>query len=307
MTRIAHSLATLSVLLLAAECQAQKLPIKMQGKRVSFSAKSTAGQTVTFTHVPATEGQRVDQSTKTKSSLQTTYQQSGQVISSDSKNETIKQRRIVTVLETVAQSGTAAVQVKYEAATKKTHGRLLLATSKPQPVAGKAYVVRRVAEELVVSYPDGSAPPPAELGIVKVTMQSVGKKNPLANFLNGRTVRLGEVLTLPKEVGDELIGAWLGKDALPVTVKMVKVQNLTTATGSVPAATFEIQMGCQDADGEPTVSSSGQITVGILNCRTLNLKMAANVDLTEQRGPDGASFTVANVGDVEMEMSASYR
>ena len=222
MTRIARSLATLSVLLLVGECQAQKLPIKMRGKRVSFSTNSPASQAVTFTHVPATEGQRVDQLTKTKSSLQTTYQQSGQVISSDSKNETIKQRRIMTVLETVAQSGAAAVQVKYETATKKTHGRLLLANSKPQPVAGKAYVVRRVDDKLEVTYPDGSTPPPAELGIVKVTMQSVGKKNPLANFLNGRTVRLNEVLTLPKEVGDELLGSWLGKDTLPVTIRMVK-------------------------------------------------------------------------------------
>ena len=306
MTRFACSIATFSILFLAIPCHAQKLPGTFPGKRVSFSSKAPAVQSATFTRMPSTEGQRIEQSTRSKSNLQTTYQQSGQVISSDSKNETTRQRRLVTVLETQAQSGAIAVQVTYQSATKKTRAGFL-ARPKPQPVAGKSYIVERVGDELAVTYPDGSPPPPAELGIVKVTMQSVGKPNPLANFLDGRTVRLNEVLTLPKEVGDELLGAWLGKDALPVTIKMVKVQNLTTATGSEPAATFEIQMSCRNADGEPTVSSSGQIIVGILNCRTLNLKMAANVDLTEQRGPDSASFTVVNVGNVEMEMSASYR
>ena len=268
------------------------------------SAYAQQTQSVTFSFVAASKGDKVEQTTTTRSNLHTTYEQSSQVISSDTKDETIKQNRLIEVVETAA-SGIPTVKVKYAKATKKTNGSLL-ARSKPQPVAGKSYIVQRRGDELDITYPDGSAPTAAELGIVRVNMQSVGKENPLAKFLDGKTISLGQVLRLPDQVGQELMGSWLGKDALPVTIKMTKLHQHQTKLTNQPAATFEIQMTSRNVDGLPSVSSAGQVTVGVLNCQTLQLRMNADVNLTEKRGPQGATFTVKNHGNVHIEMAANY-
>ena len=259
-------------------------------------------QSVTFTFEPNRIGQQIEQTTTTRSRLHTTYEQSRQIISSDTKDETIKQLRTVVLLE---KSPIPSARVTYKKAVKQRNGRFL-ARATAQPVQGKTYVVRRVNDQLEITYPNGGTPPPAELGIVRVNMQSVGKPNPLASFLDGRSVAVGETVTLPESVGSELLGSWLGKHALPVTLKMVKVQQTKVGSRTESVATFELRMTSRTPDGTPSVSSMGQVTVGVMSCRTLRLQMNADVNLKDQRGPAGAQFTVANVGQVELSMAADY-
>ena len=257
-------------------------------------------QQATFTHIPTSTGQVINQVVKTRSQLQNMYEQSGQLISSSNKDERIHQERVVTVLES-SDHATPTVSVTYAKASKKDSGGLF-ARSVPQPVLGKSYIVRRINDELVVTYPDEGTPPRDELGIVKVNMQSVGRPNPLASWLNGRTIAVGENLTLPQPVARQLLGEWLADSVLRVNLKLVKLHPFQNQE----AATFDIDLGGQQSDGRQPISSSGQVTVGVSNCWTMQLKMQADVDLTEQRGPAGAQFTVANNGTIDITMRAEY-
>lgn len=263
-------------------------------------AAAVLGQSASFQHVGSTNGQVIRQAVSTRSTLNTVYEQSNQLISSSSKDTSIVQQRTVAVIE-ADSAKTPTVQVTYEKATERKKNKLL-ARAEQQSVSGKSYVVKRIDDELVVTYPNGQEPPREELAIVKVNMQSVGRPNPLATWLDGRTVNINEPLTLPAPIAEQLLGSWLGDSALHVELKMVK---LHTYEGQ-PAATFEIQMSGSHEDGRQPMVSSGQVTVGVANCRTLQLKMKADVDLTEQRGPEGAQFTVANNGEIQIQMKAAY-
>ena len=127
------------------------------------------------------------------------------------KNETTMrntQRRAVTTTE-VLSGRTQAVLVRYPEATKQmlvgADASQPAADGKapetsppvPQPVQGKAYRCRREPGDngkLIVTDADGLIPPLDEFEIVAQGMEMVGRANPLAEFLAGRSVAVGQTL-----------------------------------------------------------------------------------------------------------------
>ena len=74
------------------------------------------------------------------------------------------------------------------------------------PVVGKTYHCERTDQQLTVTTPEGLVPPLAEYKVVTRAMESLGKPNPLANFLANKTVAVGERLELPAEVAQQVLG-----------------------------------------------------------------------------------------------------
>ena len=75
-----------------------------------------------------------------------------------------------------------------------------------QPVEGKTYLLTRDGERLIVKYTDGTIPPAEEFEIVFGSLQSLGRPNPLAEFLLNRGFRIGESIELPLSLAQQMLG-----------------------------------------------------------------------------------------------------
>ena len=269
---------------------------------VLLLANPSAAQTATFRHIAPVTGQRTQQRLRLNTNVVTSFQQSGQVISNESKNYVTTQVRDLVVLE-LADGRAVRASVTYTAADRRDQSGLLR-RAKPQPVAGKTYHVARPNEdaELVITYPDGSKPSPDELAIVDANMQAVGKSNPLVTFLSGKSVSVGERLVMPRELAADLLGATVAQEADNVVLTLTRLRQLDGQA----VAEFATQMSATDEQGAATFAAEGQLLVAIASCRTLQLNMNAQIAATEERGPEGFTFQVKNEGSLGVEMASTY-
>src|SRR5207244_3395062 len=146
---------------------------------------------------------------------------------------TIQRRTITTTAVDAGRMN--AVKVRYAAATKQvsaSDGNVpgTEPAPRPQPVEGKAYMCRRepgANGRLLITDLAGNRPPTDKYEIVSQQMQMVGRQNPLAQFLAGRTIAVGEKLELPNESASQVfnLGDRLGK----VTHFTLTLQKLQTA------------------------------------------------------------------------------
>lgn len=268
---------------------------------LSFTTIATA-ESVTFTFQQPQNGQRIHQEVDSRTKVQTTFEQSNQLISSESKNSLLQQVREILILE-ADPSKTVRVQVTYTRAVRKNRGKLL-DRPKPQPVAGKTYLVQRIGDVLQVTYPDVTQPSAEEVLIVQANMRAVGRTNPLAKFLDGRTIQIGQRLQLPHNLAADMLG---GSDALKTAETVFLTLSRTKRINGQRAAVFKAEiLGPYTDDGIRSIQSEGEIIVAIATCRTLRAQMDAKVALVEERGPKGATFTVSNVGKVHLKIEARY-
>src|SRR5262245_39186239 len=218
--RIAPALLTLVIAASAAAQEAKQSAV--QPAVFTRTQMASGSQTVEFGRQGPRVGDHVEQKIALEMRLATSLRQDNKVLE---KNETTMrntQRRSVTTTE-VLDGRTQAVLVRYPEATKqmimgpdasKPAADAKTAEAKnsepvPQPVQGKAYRCRREPGDygkLTVVNGEGLIPPLEEYTIVAQSMEMVGRPNPLAEFLAGRKVAVGETLPLPKDVADRLFG-----------------------------------------------------------------------------------------------------
>ena len=156
----------------------------------------------TFHFQPPRQGQKIWQHVTMFANLTTKYQQAGQTISHANQTVTREQIRRLIVVSALTLP-TTRVRISYEKAVETVTERGRDPDVREQPVAGRTYLVDRPEDELRVVYEDGGEPTRAEVAIVKQNMQSVGRPNALAQFLHGKTVRIGERLDVPTELAEE--------------------------------------------------------------------------------------------------------
>ncbi len=195
------------------------------------------------------------------------------------------------------------LKVTYARAILKA-GRSILAKSQHQPVEKKSYLVARVDGALTVTDIQGNTPPEEELDIVRSNMQWVGQPNPLAKFLNGRTVTTGDSLQLPKLVAADLLGGTDGLGVVDrVTLRLKQVRELHGSKCGV----FDAVLIADSSVGErPKVVIVGEIAVEAATCRSMEISMDTTLAVQEQRGPVGATFTVSTRGKVRIAIQATY-
>jgi hypothetical protein len=266
------------------------------------SPTAAVEKAVTFVFQPVIEGQQITQQVSVRTNATRTFEQSEQIISSSDYHIRNDQIRHITVLDANPQHS-ARIKVKYARAIVKV-GKGLTAKSQPQPVAEKSYIVTRVDGELQVTDLQGSTPPETELDIVRSNMQWVGQANPLAQFLNGRTLMLGESLQLPRHLAADLFGGTnrLGKvDRVTLTLRRIR-----RVRGRECGVFDAALIGESPAGDTPNVWIRGDIAVEIATCRSMDTKMDATLDAKEQRGPAGATFTVGNRGKVRIAIEVTY-
>lgn len=268
-------------------------------------------RTVRFARQLPRIGDQVEQTLSMELRLDSTVRKGKQIVERSATAMCREQHRLVTTSD-VADDHTTAVRVRYVAASTKTgRGKRLrdldgqAPAIAPQPVEGKAYECRRDGDQLLVTDQQGNIPPIDEFQIVAENMQSLGQPNPLAEFLVGRTVGIGQQIKLPRDVAEQLlgIGGSLGQvDQFVLTLKDVR------HIDGAPCAVFKASVGAASNDSsQMRLELEGTLVVQIGTCRAVHADLVGPIGMVETRGSLNHTFQMAGTGRMSVRLASAYR
>jgi hypothetical protein len=231
------------------------------------------------------------------------------------------QRRIMTT--TAVDGGiTSAMKVQYPEATKQIIGAQnpevavapdgtnanIESARAPQPVEGKTYLCQREpgdSGKLIVTDEAGNAPPPEEREMVAQQMEMVGRPNPLAEFLAGREIAVGETLELPKEVASQIfnLGDKFG-EVTHFTLTLQKVQREKSANCAIFLA--NVEAASSDAS-QMRLQVEGPLVVQLENCRATKISLTGPLGMSETRGTYSTAYQVIGTGRLRMNIASTFR
>ncbi len=263
---------------------------------LTMSAPSDAAppETVHFTKRPAEVGDQLDQTIGTQMLLDLRSRRGKEILEQSKVNSRRQQHRQVTA--TRLEAGRVVQASVHFFTASKSHNDQTIA----DPVVGKTYHCRRTGDQLTITTTDGQVPPLPEYKVVARAMDSLGKPNPLANFLAGKTVTVGESIELPAEVAQRTLG---------FDKKMGDVEKFTLTLKSIDQSIAHF-----DAQIEATGSGSSQMRLligGPLliesgSCRVVSAKLSGPIGLAETRGSAGHIYQIEGTGSLRVSMHAKY-
>jgi hypothetical protein len=136
-------------------------------------------------------------------------------------------------------------------------------------------------------------------------MQMVGRPNPLAQFLAGRAIMVGEQVELPNGVASQLfnLGDKFGKVS-KFTLTLEKVQSERGATYAVFKSNVEAM-----ANGatQMRLEVDGPLVVDVATCRAQKMGLAGPIGMSETRGSYSSACQMIGTGKLNMSIASTYR
>ncbi len=312
LNRIAAILAACAAMLLAGATTAQQAPD--QGvKQATFTrqAKENAVERVTFARQLAQVGDESEQTLGLDLRMNMTMRQANEIVGKNLTTVHTDQKRILTTTD-IENGRVVAVRLQYPTATKQESILEGLnggqPTVVPQPVQGKTYLCRREAGEngkLIITDEAGNQPPAEEYEIVSKQMQAVGQPNPLAGYLTGREVAVGEKLELPNHVASQLfnLGDKFGKVSR-FTLTLERVQQENGATSAVFHANVD---AVSAAATQMRLEVEGPLVVDVATCRAQKFTLIGPIGMSETRGSYSTAYQIIGTGKLQMSIASTYR
>lgn len=250
------------------------------------------GQLVRFTSVGTRPNDTSVQSLRCNLDAERTIQQHRQVVDRSNQQLRRDQQRQLTVLKTEAGLATEA-RVTYQKSTNEVTSQGHRPRQVQQPVHGQTYLVSRHGDELSIVKEGEDPLSEEEEKLLRSQLATFGKPNPLARFLHGRQIRVGDSLPVPDEVAKELLGLTGNEgETEQLVLKLVKVDSVQ----GIPCAHFETRLRTSGGASSLTLLMKGQIVMDPSTCRTLSIELAGPVALSETRGPAVARYLVSTNG-----------
>jgi len=256
-----------------------------------------------FTQQPARRGDRVVQELGVELDLSTTIMQSGQVANQSTTSLRRQQLRLIEVQE-IVDGRVRRVSVAFRKSREKSPENKDSQALVAQPVEGKTYLVTRDGDRLIVTDQEGLIPPQKEFEIVANSMQMLGRPNPLAKFLVGRTVEVGDRLQLPEKIAEQLLG--LGDHFGKVKKFELQLQALQTIDDqpcAVFVATIEL---AGDADSPIHVNVKGQLAIQTATCRTVMALLVGPLNLATTERTALGSYLYTMEGGLRVTVRSQY-
>jgi len=232
--------------------------------------------------------------------LESTARQGATVLESTKSELDRQQTRRVTATEVVGGKVLAA-EVRFLDASAIRDG-----VAEPQPIAGKGYLCRRESDDrLAITTPDGQMPPMDEYELVTRAMETLGTTSPLAKFLAGRTVRVGERLELPAELAQQALGfdSRMGEvDRFVLTLTNVETIN------SQRVGAFDAEIEAHGATSQQMrLIVAGAFRIDEATCRTVSADLTGPIAMSGLRGGQAGGYTLDGKGKMRLALSAQYR
>lgn len=264
-------------------------------------------QSVRFGRRPPQVGDRIEQAFSHEMQLTTKWRQGQEFVNTTSVSAKNSQRRVVSTA-LVHEGRTQAVLVRYlDAANERSSSEQQPADTPqtPLPVVGKTYRCQRDVHKLVITDELGNVPPPEELEIVNADMESVGRPSPLAEFLGGRTVAVGESISLPLDLADRLLGL---QDKFGKLTRFDLALREVRAEDGAQCAVFQANIEAASNDSsQMRLFLNGPLVVQIDTCRAVQTALSGPIAMSESRGSYSASFQLISTGKLSMTIASTYR
>lgn len=293
-------------------------------QRATFTQPASgeaAKQSVRFGRQPVRVGDQMEQTLAFEVKLSMVMRRASEMVGKNQNTIRSQQRRLVTT--TAVEAGRAmAVTVYYPESTKQIIGppdpvapsvpnastASVESPPAPQPVQGKTYhCVREPGENGMLAITDeaGNVPPTAELDIVSQQMDMVGRPNPFAEYLSGRTIAVGEKIELPKELATQIfsLGDKFG-EVTRFTLTLQKVQ----PEGGVNCAVFQASVEAVSNDSSPMrMQVEGPLVVQVDSCRAVRIGLLGPIGMSEMRGSYSTAYQVISTGRVKLSIASTFR
>jgi hypothetical protein len=272
---------------------------------------STTPQSVQFVRRASQVGDQHEQSLTFDLELHQIMRQGQNVIEQAEMTTHRAQRRQVTTTEVDAGTSTAAL-VRYPEATIQIISaatpdelKTLTAPTAPEPVQDKAYRCRRQDGTLDITDEQGKMPPLDEYKTVAQNMASLGRVNPLAEYLAGRTLTVGERISLPGELGDRLLG--LGQELGHVTRFDLALAEVRTVDGAACAVFTASIDAASTGASQMRMQVDGPLVVQATGCRAVEAHLSGPFGLSETRGSLTEQYQMSGTGRISVGIRTVYR
>ena len=228
--------------------------------------------------------------------------QQNQLVDNSKQQLQRKQDRMLRILAVVAGKPTRA-RIDYGQSSTRIKGVDDEAAEVTQPVAGNTYYAALRGEQLLLSDSQGNKPTAEEEKILKLHLATFGKPNPLAKFLDGKCIRVGQSFEVPDEVARELLGLTgnSGKTG-KLTLKLVGVQEAKRRNYGV----FETLLRTSSRETSMTLLMKGQLVIEAATCRTKSIVLQGPVAISETRGPAQGRFVVSTNGTLKVSVETVF-
>jgi len=265
---------------------------------------------IRFEQQPTTVGDRAVQRLGADLTVATKIVQSGQVANEGTNRMRRQQQRTIEVLDAVDGRLTRA-RVSFETSRRQSPESGKPDDFSPQPIEGKTYLMRREGDKLSVTDPEGSIPPLEEFKLAMESLESVGKPNPLAELLAGRSLAVGERLPVPRDMARTILG--LGDQTGAVRrfdltlVRTIDAQGPPGGDAGAQAAVFRAHIELEPDNVSPlSVTLDGELAVEPSSCRLLSLDLAGPVAMSSVERTAGGIYQFSAAGELKMAIRSQY-
>jgi hypothetical protein len=308
----------------AEPAEAAASPAVKQAAFTHASSEDDGPRSVRFGRQPSRVGDHIEQNVQLEMRLKLVMRRASELVGNSQSTVRTKQRRVV-VATAVEDGITMAARVAYPEATKQ-----LVAADAPtsaqagevgkkdeavvsyapvaQVVQGKTYLCQREPGEngkLLVTDGAGNRPTSEECDIVAAQMDMIGRPNPLAQFLAGREVAIGERLELPKEIASRVFN--LGDKFGEVTRFDLTLRKVIVVDDSKCAQFAANVEAAAIGASQMRLQVEGPLVVQADSCRAVRVDMDGPIGMSETRGSYSTSYQVISTGHLKTSISATYR
>ena len=252
---------------------------------------------ITFKYKPVKKGDTRTMTRTLTMSLEMKVSVAGNVVQEPKQDRSEEESRKDTVLE-VADGVPTKIKTRYIKFAEITDGK-----TKTSPVKGKTYIVEKGEDGLKITDESGETPSPAEIKQVSDDFKNLGTLDKMSKFLDGKTVKIGEAIDLPKDIAQSILGT---KKDDPIQVKKFRLK-LTKINPDM--GLFKITV---EFEGAPTPGTSMSMTlkgkIGVTpGCWPLDAKMKGTVEIEGSPGPPEQKIELTGSGPVTITASNSYK
>jgi hypothetical protein len=259
-----------------------------------------SGASYHFQRRPPQAGDAATQDLHFEMNLVVRLTQSQQTIDTSDRGIDRRQRRFVTVLD-VAQGRVRRAKVLFVRSQQLVSDGSAASVPAKQAVEGKTYLVARQSDgELQITDPKGNRPPEAEWAIVAQAMDAIGRPNPLAMFLDRRSIAVGQTVALPNEVANDAIGF---REAVGEVSRFAMTLVEAKTIGGRSCGVFDVQIDAHSPlDDGQILAVRGRFSIESDTCRIAAIELTCPVAIHQQRGPEGGRFNLEGRGTLQVSM-----
>lgn len=264
--------------------------------------EAISAQSLEFTMRPTQVNDTSRQLIECQLTAERTIRQQNQLVDSSKQWLTRKQQRTLTIIE-VEDGIPVRARLRYENSSTEILGASSQTMKIVQPIANKTYLVTRRNAQLSFSDETGGEITQEEDKLLRNQMAVFGKPNPLATFLNGKNITIGQSMVVPDAVARELLGL-TGKSGKTdkLSLKLVGAKNID---GSV-CGLFETLLRTSSQESSMSMLLKGQLAVEAGTCRTRSIQFEGPVAISETRGPALGRFVVSTNGNLQVAVQTSF-